>query len=97
MEEAGSSSARGRKPYTRARAKLADSSDARHGEARFFPSTRRKKRSMRIEVSADSSSNDPGRTVLVDLISSGDDSGNNSGDDSDNNSDDDSEDHVDAH
>jgi hypothetical protein len=37
MEEAGSSSARGRKPYTRARAKLADSSDARHGEAGFFP------------------------------------------------------------
>jgi hypothetical protein len=36
MEEAGSSSARGRKPYTRARAKLADSSDARHGEAGFF-------------------------------------------------------------
>jgi hypothetical protein len=37
MEEAGSSSARGRKPYTRARAKLADSSDACHGEAGFFP------------------------------------------------------------
>jgi hypothetical protein len=55
MEEAGSSSVRGRKPYTRARAKLADSSDARHGEAGFFCSTRRKKRSMRIEVSADSS------------------------------------------
>jgi hypothetical protein len=36
MEEAGSSLARGRKPYTRARAKLADSSDARHGEAGFF-------------------------------------------------------------
>jgi hypothetical protein len=36
MEEAGSSSARGRKPYTRARAKLADSSDTRHGEAGFF-------------------------------------------------------------
>jgi hypothetical protein len=36
MEEAGSSSARGRKPYTRARAKLADSSDARHGEVGFF-------------------------------------------------------------
>jgi hypothetical protein len=31
--------------------------------------------------------------VLVDLISSGDDSGNNSGDDFGNNSDDDSEDH----
>jgi hypothetical protein len=31
MEESGSSSARGRKSYTRARAKLADSSDARHG------------------------------------------------------------------
>jgi hypothetical protein len=83
MEEAGSSSARGRKSYTRARAKLADSSDARHGEARFFSSTQRKKRSTRIEVSADSSSDDPGRrVVLVDLISSGDDSGNNSGDDS---------------
>jgi hypothetical protein len=37
MEEVGSSSARGRKPYTRARAKLADSSDARHGEVGFFP------------------------------------------------------------
>jgi hypothetical protein len=37
MEEDGSSSARGRKPYLRARAKLADSSDARHGEAEFFP------------------------------------------------------------
>jgi hypothetical protein len=37
MEEAGSSSARGRKPYTRARAKLAGSSDARHGEAGFSP------------------------------------------------------------
>jgi hypothetical protein len=38
---------------------------------------------MCIEVSADSSSDDPGRrVVLVDLISSGDDSGNNSGDDS---------------
>jgi hypothetical protein len=36
MEEAGSSSARGRKSYTRARAKLADSSDDRHGEAGFF-------------------------------------------------------------
>jgi hypothetical protein len=45
---------------------------------RVFPSTRRKKRPICIEVSADSS---------------GDDSGNNSGDDSDNNSDDDSEDH----
>jgi hypothetical protein len=31
MEEAGSSSARGRKPYTQAKAKLADSSDARVG------------------------------------------------------------------
>jgi hypothetical protein len=51
-------------------------------------------RSTRIEVSANSSSDDPGRrVVLVDLISSGDDSGNNSGDDSGNNSDDDSEDH----
>jgi hypothetical protein len=36
MEEAGSSSAQGRKPYTRARAKLADFSDARHGEVGFF-------------------------------------------------------------
>jgi hypothetical protein len=53
----------------------------------------RKKRSTRIEVSANSSSDDPGRVVLVDLISSGDDSGNNSGDDSGNNSGDDSEDH----
>jgi hypothetical protein len=45
---------------------------------------------MHIEVSADSSSDDPGRrVVLVDLISSGDDSGNNSGNDSG----DDSEDH----
>jgi hypothetical protein len=34
MEEAGSSSARGRKPYTRTRAKLAD--DVRHGEAGVF-------------------------------------------------------------
>jgi hypothetical protein len=94
MEEVSSSSARGRKPYTRARAKLADSIDALHGEAGFFPSTRRKKQSMRIEVSANSSSDDPGRrVVLVDLISSGDDSGNNSGDDSGNNSSDDSEDH----
>jgi hypothetical protein len=32
MEEVGSSSARGRKPYMRARAKLADSNDTRHGE-----------------------------------------------------------------
>jgi hypothetical protein len=37
MEEADSSLARGRKPYMRARAKLVDSSDARHGEAGFFP------------------------------------------------------------
>jgi hypothetical protein len=45
-------------------------------------------------VSADSSSDDPGRrVVVVDLISSDDDSGNNSGDDSGNNSGDDSEDH----
>jgi hypothetical protein len=94
MEEVGSSSTRGRKPYTRARAKLADSSDARHGEVGYFSSTRRKKRSTHIEVSADSSSDDLGRrVVLVDLISSGDDSGNNSGDDSDNDSGDDSEDH----
>jgi hypothetical protein len=94
MQEAGSSSARGRKPYTRARAKLADSSDARHGEVGFFSSTRRKKWSTLIEVSADSSSDDPGRrVVLVDLISSGDDSNNNFGDDSDNNSGDDSKDH----
>jgi hypothetical protein len=89
MEEAGSSSARGRKSYTRARAKLVDSSDARHGEAGFFSSTRRKKRSTRIEVSADSFSDDPSRrVVLVDLISSGDDSSNKSGDDSDDGSED---------
>jgi hypothetical protein len=37
VEEAGSSSARGRKLYMRARVKLADSSDARHGELGFFP------------------------------------------------------------
>jgi hypothetical protein len=36
MEEVDSSSARGRKMYTCVRAKLADSSDARHGEAGFF-------------------------------------------------------------
>jgi hypothetical protein len=83
MEEVGSSSARGRKPYTRERAKLADSSDARHGEAGFFSSTRRKKQSTHIEVSVDSSSDNPRRRmVLADLISSGDDSDNNSGDDS---------------
>jgi hypothetical protein len=42
-------------------------------------------------VSADSSSDDPGRrVVLIDLISSGDDSGNNSSDDSGKNSGDDS-------
>jgi hypothetical protein len=35
MEEAGSSSARERKSYTRARAKLADSNDTHHGEAGF--------------------------------------------------------------
>jgi hypothetical protein len=94
MEEVDSSSARGRKLYTRAMAKLADYSDARHGEAGFFSSTRRKKRSTRIEVSADSSSDDPGRrVVLVDLISSGDDSSNNSSDDFGNNSGDDSEDY----
>jgi hypothetical protein len=61
IEEAGSLWARGRKPYTRARAKLADSSDACHGVAGFFSSTRRKKRSTHIEVSADSSSDDPGK------------------------------------
>jgi hypothetical protein len=94
MEEVGSSSAQGRKPYTCARAKLADSSDAHHGEAGVFSSTRRKKRSTCIEVSVDSSSDDPGRrVVVVDLISSGDDSDNNSGDDSGNNSGDDFEDH----
>jgi hypothetical protein len=61
---------------------------------RVFFSTRRKKRSTRIEVSADSSSDDPGRrVVLIDLIFSGDDPGNNFGDDSGNNSGDDSEDH----
>jgi hypothetical protein len=59
-----------------------------------FSSTRRKKRSTRIEVSADSSSDDLGRrVVLVDLISFGDNFGNSSGDDSGNNSGDDSEDH----
>jgi hypothetical protein len=89
MEEASSLSAGGRKPYKRARAKLADSSDAHHGEAGFFSSMRRKKRSTRIKVSADSPGDDPGRRVVVDLISSGDNSGNNSGDDSR----DDSEDH----
>jgi hypothetical protein len=94
MEEVGSSSGRGRKPYTCTRAKLADSSDARHGEAEFVSSTRRKKRSTLIEVSANSSSDDPGKkSGVVDLISSGDASGNNSGDDSGNNSGDDSEDH----
>jgi hypothetical protein len=41
-----------------------------------------------------SPSDEPGRrVVLVDLISSSNDSGNNSGDDSDNNSGDDSKDH----
>jgi hypothetical protein len=41
---------------------------------------------MRIEVSVESSSDAPGRRmVLVDLISSGNDSSNNSGDDSDDN------------
>jgi hypothetical protein len=57
---------------------------------RVFSSMQRKKRSTHIEVSADSSNDDPGRrVVLVDLISSGNDSGNNSSDDSG----DDSEDH----
>jgi hypothetical protein len=61
---------------------------------KVFSSTRWKKRSTRIEVSVDSSNDDPGRrVVLVDLISSGDDSGNNFDDDSDNNSGDDSKDH----
>jgi hypothetical protein len=45
-------------------------------ERQGFSSTRRKKRFTRIEVSADSSNDDPGRRVAVDLISSGDDSGN---------------------
>jgi hypothetical protein len=63
-------------------------------ERQGFSSMRRKKRSTRIEVSADSSSDDPSRrVVLVDLISSGNDCGNNSGDDFDNNSSDDSENH----
>jgi hypothetical protein len=44
-------------------------------------------------VTADSSSDDPRRRVVVDLISSGDDYGNNSDYDFDNNSRDDSEDH----
>jgi hypothetical protein len=61
---------------------------------RVFPSTGRKKWSTRIEVSADSSSDDPvRRVVLVDLISSSNDSDSNFGDDSGNNSCDDSEDH----
>jgi hypothetical protein len=51
-------------------------------ERQGFSSTRRKKWSTRIEVSADSSSDNAGRRVVVDLISSGDDSGNNSGNDS---------------
>jgi hypothetical protein len=94
MEEVGSSSARGRKLYTHARAELVDSSDTHHGKAGSFSSMRRKKRSTRFEVSTDSSSDDPGRrVVLVDLISSGDYSVNNSGDDSDHNSGDDSKDH----
>jgi hypothetical protein len=94
MEEADSSSARGRKPYTRVRAMLADSRDAYHGESGFLSSTQGKKQSKCIEVSADSSSDDLGRrVVLVDLISLDDDSSNNSGDDSGNNSDEDSEDH----
>jgi hypothetical protein len=63
-------------------------------ERQGFSPMRRKKRSTHTEVSADSSSDDPGRrVVLVDLISSGGDSGNNSGDNSSNNSGDDSEDH----
>jgi hypothetical protein len=37
-----------------------DSSDASHGEVVFFSSTRRKNQSTRIEVSADSSRDDPG-------------------------------------
>jgi hypothetical protein len=62
-------------------------------ERQVFSSTRRKKWSTRIEVSTDSSSDDPGkRVVMVDLISF-DDFGSNSGDDSSNNSGDDSEDH----
>jgi hypothetical protein len=44
-------------------------------------------------VSADSSGDDPGRRVVVGLISCGDDSGNNSIDDSNSDSGDDSEDH----
>jgi hypothetical protein len=93
MEEADSSSVRGRKPYTRARAKLSYSSKARHGEAGFFSSTQRKKQSMRTEVSTNSSSDDPGGIVVIDLISSGDDSSNNSGDNPNNNSNDDFDDH----
>jgi hypothetical protein len=55
---------------------------------------RKKKRSTRIDVSVDSSSDDLGiRVVLVDLIFSDDDSGKNSSDYSGNNSGDDSEDH----
>jgi hypothetical protein len=60
----------------------------------FFPQREGRSGPRAFEVSADSSTDDPGRrVVLVDLISFGDDSGNNSGDDSDNNSGDDSGDH----
>jgi hypothetical protein len=91
MEEVGSSPARGRKLYTCAMAKLANSSNARHGEAGFLTSTQRKKQSTCIEVSADSFGDDSSKRVVVVLISSGDDSGNNSGDDPNNNSGDDSD------
>jgi hypothetical protein len=37
IEEASSSLAQGRKPYMHTRAKLADSSDVRHGQTLFFP------------------------------------------------------------
>jgi hypothetical protein len=61
---------------------LEDYSDACHGEPGFFLNAKQEQ-STCIEVSTDSFSDDTGRrVVLVDLISSSDDSGNNSGDDS---------------
>jgi hypothetical protein len=94
MEEAGSSLAwGGRHKRAQGPSWRTPATPAMEREG-FFSSMRRKKQSTRIEVSADSSNDDLGRrVVLVDLISSGDDSGNNSGDDSGKNSGDDSEDH----
>jgi hypothetical protein len=87
MEEVGSSSARGEEAIHARKGQVGGLQRRPPWRGRVFSSTRRKKRSMHIEVSADSSSDDPGRrVVLVDLISSGDDSGNNSGDDSDDDS-----------